>query len=205
MTRRITISLVCGLAITPIARAEEPKKAAKPAAGQPDDAAMKEYFEKYATPGDGHKPLKALVGNWNAQVTMWMAPDAPPQTSTSTSKGELIMGDRYLREEFRGTFMGQPFQGLSLTGFDNYKKEYVSTWIDSMGTGMMISRGKADANGKVITQTGEWDDPMIKKTKKMRMVTRIENDNKHVMEMYEKIPGKKEYKSMEIVYTRAGK
>ena len=35
--------------------------------------------------------------------------------------------------------MGMPFNGLSLEGYDNAKKEFTSIWIDNMGTGTSIS------------------------------------------------------------------
>jgi hypothetical protein len=35
--------------------------------------------------------------------------------------------------------MGMPFEGLGYTGYDNVKKQYFGTWIDSMSTGIMTS------------------------------------------------------------------
>ena len=49
----------------------------------------------------------------------------------------MILGGRYLEQRYEGTMMGQPFSGIGVTGFDNYKKKFVSTWVDSMGTAIM--------------------------------------------------------------------
>jgi hypothetical protein len=34
-----------------------------------------------------------------------------------------------------------PFEGISTLGYDNAKKTFFSTWIDNMGTGMMVMEG----------------------------------------------------------------
>ena len=45
------------------------------------------------------------------------------------------MGGRYLHGMFKGTAMGQPFEGASVSGYDNTKKKYFNVWVDSMSTG----------------------------------------------------------------------
>src|SRR5579872_6588365 len=99
----------------------------------------------YATPGDSHKMLAKFTGNWTATVTMWMQPGAQPVSSTASCTSEMILGGRYLQSKNSGNFMGQPFEGIGLAGYDNAKKAFVSSWIDNMGTGLM-------------TMTGTWDD-----------------------------------------------
>ena len=45
------------------------------------DPAMQEMMKKAdaaCTPGTAHQALDPLVGDWNAEVKTWMAPDAPP-------------------------------------------------------------------------------------------------------------------------------
>jgi hypothetical protein len=50
--------------------------------------------------------------------------------------------------------------------------------------------------------TGTMDDVFTGKPTKLRTVTRIVDANKHVMEMFGPDPAGKEFKMMEIVYTR---
>ena len=76
-------------------------------------------------------------GEWNEEVTMWMAPGAPPTVSKATAKNEMIMGGRYQLSKSTGTMMGMPFEGMSTVGYDNAKKQFTSTWIDNFGTGTM--------------------------------------------------------------------
>ena len=60
----------------------------------------------------------------------------------------------------------------------------------------------ADSTGKVITYEREEFDPATKSHTKGRDVLRIEGDDRQVLEFYKLLPGGKEYKMMELVFTR---
>ena len=128
---------------------------------------MMKKMEAAGTPGAAHKALEPLVGDWNAEVKMWMAPDAPPNVTKATAKSTFVMNGRFVQQDFKGEFMGKPFRGMSLVGYDNMKKQYNYVWIDDMSTGMFTSEGKAEDGAKVITfegtyacpETGQLDKP----------------------------------------------
>jgi hypothetical protein len=155
----------------------------------------------YATPGEVHKMLAKSAGSWSATVTMWMQPGAPAQTSTAEATNEMILGGRYLRSVNKGNFMGMPFEGIGITGYDNAKKLFVNSWVDNMGTGIMTMSGPWDDATKSITYTGSMVDPMSGKDTPFREVWRFLDDNHQVMEMYYPFEGK-DFKSMEIKFTR---
>lgn len=54
--------------------------------------------------------------------------------------------------------MGMPFQGMGLYGYDNYKKKFTSTWVDSISTTKNDSEGLIDRTGKVINFYGTMDE-----------------------------------------------
>ena len=70
----------------------------------PDDAMMKAW-EAYMTPGDVHKMMAKDDGTWDAEVSMWMSPDASPAKSTGSCTNTMIMGGRYQQSSFKGTMM----------------------------------------------------------------------------------------------------
>ncbi|PYQ35343.1 MAG: hypothetical protein DMF55_07560 [Acidobacteria bacterium] len=182
--------------------ADEKAKSAKPAAGkQMDEKAMMEMMAKYSTPGPEHKALEQFVGTWDADVKMWMAPGAPPQESTGTAENKMALGGRFLEQHYEGTFMNQPFTGMGYTGYDLYKKQYIGTWMDSMGTSIMNSTGTADASG-TMTFTGKMDDPVAKKTQPFKETMKVVDNDHHVFEMWSPGPDGKMFKMMEISYTR---
>jgi hypothetical protein len=159
-------------------------------------------MEKLAQPSEHHKHLEATVGHFKAHSKMWFEPGKPAVESDAESTNEWVLGGRFVKQTYKGTFMGQPFEGMGLSGYDNFKKKYVCTWVDTSSTSMMTTEGEGD--GKTITAHGEVDEPSMpgKKTK-VKTVTKIESNDKHTYEMFFTMPGQdKEAKVMEITYTR---
>ncbi len=181
--------------------ADEKAKKTAPAAGKMDEKAMMEMMAKYSTPGAEHKKLEGFVGTWDTTTKMWMEPGAVPQESTGTSENKMVLGGRFLEQNYEGTMMGQPFTGKGYTGYDIYKKRYVGTWMDSMGTAVLLTTGTADPSGK-MTLTGEMDDYMTGKTANLKTtITTVDNDH-HVFEMWAPDQAGKMFKMLEIHYAR---
>ena len=176
------------------------EKDAKAAA--PEQEEMMKKWMAVATPGPEHKALEALVGDWDVASRWWMAPGAPPEESKGTSKVRSILGGRFVQEDYSGQFMGKPLNGLGLTGYDNFKKRYASSWVDDSGTAMYTSTGKAAADGKSFTFTGRMDDPMSdEKNKPVKYVIKILSPSKRIFEMHEPARGEKSLVA-EMTYTR---
>jgi hypothetical protein len=169
--------------------------------GEMEMQEMMEVYNKLGTPGAHHKLLANMAGSWNAKVKSWMGPDTPPTESNGTSEDKMVLGGRFLQQDFTGDMMGSKFTGIGFTGYDNHTKKFVSTWMDSMGTGILFFEGTAGADGKSITQESSYDDP-IKGPMKWRSVTKFVDDNTHLFEMYGVDNSGKEEKMMEITYTR---
>jgi hypothetical protein len=170
---------------------------AKAEAGGPDAAAL----AKYAGPSDKHKLLASLAGSWDAHSKAFLRPGQPPQENHGTSENKLILGGRFLQEDYSNTFGKMPFQGHGLTGYDLAKQKYVNVWVDNLGSGLTLSEGSLDPSGKVLTFTGSMFDPHSGKDRPTKTVTRIESADRHVFEIYDIVDGK-EVRIMEVVYTR---
>ncbi|XZF14190.1 DUF1579 domain-containing protein [Chitinophagaceae bacterium MMS25-I14] len=162
-------------------------------------------WQENMTPGEEHKMMAKADGEWNAVVTMWMSPDAPPTKSNATCTNKMILGGRYQQSTNKGSFNGMPFEGMNILGYDKAKKAYVSSWIDNMGTGIMNMEGKWDDATKSIQFMGSMVDPMSGTDTKVRETFSTEGNDKQHLEMYVVMPDGKEFKTMDIVYTRAKK
>jgi uncharacterized protein DUF1579 len=112
------------------------------------------------------------------------------------------MAGRYLQENYDGKVLGQAFHGMGILGYDNFKKKYESVWVDSMATGIQIATGTYDTATKTFTTIGEDIDPSNGKPMKIRDTLKIINDNEQHMEMFGQPAGMKEYKMLEIHYTK---
>lgn len=202
--REWTFAVCAGLAFAGASAAQDPKPADKKPAEKPmsaEEKAAMEAWEKFATPAEGHAKLAGMVGTWDAEVTSFWAPGEPAK-SKGTSENRLVLGGRWVESRFRAEMMGQPFEGLGYTGYDNYKKKYVGTWMDTMSTAVMLTEGNYDASGKKMTSTSTMDDVMTGKPTTVRMVSTIQDDDHHLFEMFGPDPSGKEVKQMEIRYTR---
>ncbi|QQS38136.1 MAG: DUF1579 domain-containing protein [Ignavibacteriales bacterium] len=164
-------------------------------------SAEEKAWMEYMTPGKAHQMLAESVGSWKVHTKMWMDPSAPPMESDGTSNAEMILGGRYLQSTFTGTMMGMPFEGISMTGFDNAKKEFFNTWIDNMGTGLAYATGKYNEKNNSTEFKGMMVDPMTGKDTPFREVFKMIDKNKMVMEMYWE-EGGKEFLGLELTYTR---
>lgn len=155
----------------------------------------------YMTPGNFHAMIAKDNGTWNADITMWNGPDSPAVKNTGTVVNTMILGGRYQQAKHTATFWGMPFEGISTLGYDNAKKVFVSSWVDNMGTGIMHSEGTYDSTSRTIQFKGMSTDPTTGKETVIRENFTWLEPNKQKMEMFMTMHGK-EYKNMEIVFTR---
>jgi hypothetical protein len=99
--------------------------------------------------------------------------------------------------------MVMPYEGTSTTGYYNIKKVFFTTWMDNMSTMIMNMEGNWDDATKTINFKGKMICPGNGKECEMREVYKMVDNNHHLMEMYgPDMQTGKEYKSMEIKFTR---
>lgn len=184
--------------------AETAAAPAAEAAAQPavPDAAMQEKM-KLMAPGEAHKALEPLVGKWNYKSKFTM-PDGKTEESAGTSETTLIYGGRFIKQEVKGTWMGQPFEGTGYIGYDNVRGEYQSIWLDGMMTGIMKDAGSYDAAAKTFSFSGINSCPMTgEKEMKTRSQIVITDNDHNTMTAFVPGPDGKEMQAMEIVSERA--
>jgi len=166
-----------------------------------DSAAQMKAWQEYATPGNPHKMMADEVGTWNCDMTFWSEANGKPEKATSIAVIRMILGGRYQEADYKGTMMGQPFEGKSTLAYNNASEEYTTTFIDNMGTGMMVAMGRYDESKKSMELKGEMVNPVNGKKTPYREVYTIVDPKTRKMEMYD-VKNGSEYKSMEIVMTK---
>jgi hypothetical protein len=218
---RLLAVLVTALLVIPsFAQGQTPAPATSPAVvnasqaattGQPSQAEMMAKMMEMMKLNDNHKLLGDLAGTWNYKVKFWMNPDpkAPPSESSGISVTKAIMGGRYYTTDVNGMMKmpgadgkmkDVPFKGMAFDGYDNVKQKFLNSWIDNMGTGILMAEGTYDAATKTFTYTAEMEMMPGMKQKVREMVKIVDKDH-HTFEYYEDRGGQ-EAKTMEINYTR---
>ena len=169
-----------------------------------DSATRMKAMMDYGTPGKMHEMMASWNGTWSSETTIWDYEGATPMQSTSIAVNSMIVGGKNQSSKHTGNMMGMPFEGLSITGYDNATKQFVSSWIDNWSTGIMNMAGTWDEATKTITLTGTSPD-ICRPGKEctFREVFTIVDDNMHNMVMYGPDPKTgKEYKVMEMKMSR---
>ncbi len=146
-----------------------------------------------------HAKLKETVGEWEVDAQMWMAPGAPPKAFKGKAVRTSILNGKYIREKFTSTFMGRPFEGMLILGFDTIKKEYVSVWVDTMSPVPAISRG-TEKDG-VLVLVG-MEPGMAGKMVKNRTTVEFKGDDEAILTNYHIADDGTEAIQMKMVYKR---
>ncbi len=154
-----------------------------------------------------HELLKPFVGTFASTVTLWMGP-GEPLVSTGTMTNTLVLGDRFLCQDYQGDPNDGPFSGFAGKGFWGYNtatSRFEGFWIDSCGTGMQLENGSVDESGRVWTMMGQSPDPQNPHSNntitKKSIITLIDNDH-HTLEMSFQSPDGSWNKCMKIEYRR---
>jgi hypothetical protein len=206
---RIALPLAALLLATSALADEAPAAAEAPAGAAsasmpemtPEQKAEMEAYRKAGTPGPQHARMAATAGTYDLALKSWHEPGGPAMDETGTATRTVILEGRVIAEDLSSSMMGQPFTGHGMSGYDNVTEKHWSTWTDSMSTGLMVSEGTCDAQD-ACTFTGSWNDPLTKKPVVARMTTRWTSPTVQVFEMYGPAKDGKEFKMMEITYTK---
>ena len=198
----MAIACALGLSITRTGAQDKAKSDPKPSAAEAQEM-MKKWMEA-AKPGENHKFLEQMVGKWDTVTRLWTGgAEQPPSESKGTTEAKWIMDGRFVLEEATGQMMGMPYHSTTISGYDNFKKKYVFSYVSNIETAMYTGEGRLDFSKQVLTAFGSMDEPMTGEVNKpIKYVTRIINKDKHVFEIYDAVGSPNEFKAVEIVYTR---
>lgn len=176
---------------------------AAPMAQEMDDEQMRAWMAA-ASPNENHEVLSPLVGSWSHDLTFWQTPEAEPMKMSATSEARWVMDGRYVQADYTGEFMGMPFQGRDMIGYDNLRQKYFSVWIDNHSTGPMDAWGTYDPATKTLTLEGTSIDPMTGATIESRSTLEFLDDGSVHYESHMKGADGEMFKHMEIHSTKTG-
>lgn len=114
------------------------------------------------------------------------------QKSAGTMEYKMVMGGRFQQATYKGTMLGQPFEGSRLLGYDNLRKVFTNSWVDNMSTAVMYMEGTYDEASKTISLKGKNTNPETRRLCDMRQTMKMIDDKTQLMEMYAIPEGGKE-------------
>ncbi len=101
-------------------------------------------------PTQEHGWLQKFTGEWTTESKGTMGPDQPPMQCSGTLTSRKL-GEFWIVNEMKGEMSGAPMTGIQTIGYDEVKKKYVGTWVDSMTAFMWQYEGSVGPSGKVLT------------------------------------------------------
>ena len=190
MSFGIAVMLCVGI----VATAQEPEMTAEMQAEMAGWMAL-------AEPAEHHEHLAAYAGKWKTQIKMWMAPGAEPMLTESAAEAKWIFDGRFLEWHHSGDFMGSPYSGMGIDGYNNADKRYESVLLDNFGTLIVFYTGGCSNDGKVREMRGSFTNPTAGSVIEQRNVFSWIDDDHFKLESFMQM-GDEEYKQLEMLYER---
>lgn len=162
---------------------------------------MKKY-QDYMTPGAMHQWMAKHAGTWEAEVSTWMDPSAPPSKAKATDMVTMTMNGLFQVGNFSSSMMGMPMTGQSTLGYNNATKMFVLSWIDNFSSGIISMTGTYDEKTKTLSLKGKQTDPISGKDTDIRQENKFIDDDTYTMTMYGAGMDGKEMKFMEGTFKR---
>lgn len=165
---------------------------------------------RLAMPGEEHRWLEPLVGEWAVEMLVYPGPDAEPIISNDvTATRGWTLGGRYLREELRGTVFGNPSARDGVLGYNRLDGRFEWVTVDTFEPGQMIYLGRGEATPEGFSLYGESTEAGMGpeptgRSRDLRFEFEIVSDDYNVQRIYARFPGESEYLFVEQRFSRMG-
>lgn len=174
-----------------------------PAASAESADSGSESAASAAQPGANHNLLDIFVGTWDVSANFDTGPGQPPETASGQMVNSWQLEGRWLKQEYAGQMASLgAFRGIGYLGYDNLQKSFVGTWMDTLSTSCIVSKGAFDQNRATFTLGGEFTAPGGAKFTQKQVITILSPD-RYVVTMYLTGPDGVEFKTGNLEYTRS--
>ena len=187
-TIRELLLLLCGGGVLIVASACTPLSEN---AGRSKRIRTAEQLIALNKPSVAHEVLRRLEGDWCVEWRPAVEGGAVSELSGGFSEISSVMDGRFIEERFQGVLAGKPFEWRNFIGFNNAVGLYEGVWMDSLGTGMTLTKGRFDKESDTIFFVGSVYNPVSEKSEHTRsklvfiredalsLFVKSEEDSKH--------------------------
>ena len=158
---------------------------------------------RHSEPTVHHDVLDNLWGKWQYAVTI--DGDVANEPLILDADYRWALGGRFLVGRYDGYVDGGLFQAREILGYDSFRGEYRSVWVDNNTTAFTLSTGEYDARTKTLTFKGVQDN--VEKNLRdepFRFVYRFIDDDHFRIEIWRPDPAGKMVKGTTVNATRKG-
>ncbi len=169
------------------ASAQQPPPA--PGAGMPSKKEIAASLAQQGKPGPEHKNLAPLVGEFDFEVRMNVAPGVPPIVAKGSNKADWVLGERFVASVTEPAADEELKVGsISYFGYDKRTKKYFWFGMDSTDTYSVYAEGDYDAATRTFTLYGENLEEQLGGKAKFKNVLTINDDGGRTMKIMVQAP-----------------
>jgi len=151
-----------------------------------------------------HAILAGLAGKFTTAVRVYTGPYARIFDTEGVAEGKLMMGGAFVQFTHAEQRMKQPFEGLTLYGFDQATGKYAASSVDSTSTAIVTYIGTYDAEKKQLVMTGRFSDQKLRVlTIVRRVITFVDATTWTLEEFVSPKAGDPETKLVTITFKRS--
>lgn len=160
-------------------------------------------------PGDQHRWLEPLVGDWTVEMLVYPGPGATPLVASGLrATRRWILDGRYLREELRGTVFGNAAARDAILGFNRLDGRFELVTVDTFEPGQMSYAGREEPTPSRFSMHGESTEAGMGaeptgRRRALRFEIEIRGADENVQRIHVRYPGGPEFLFVEQRFTRA--
>jgi hypothetical protein len=181
------------------------------ASAQDKPASEPPAFVTRGIPGDGHKAMEPLAGDFEVRMILYGALGTPdkPFTATLKTHREWVGDGRFLHDITSGDIPGGRYWRMGTLGYSVMDKRFEWVTQDAINASMMIYIGKSGAGAHFpasltgyFTDQGVLGEKFAGKRIAQRSEISIQDQDHHRIDIYFTPPGEKERLFDRKEYTR---
>ena len=145
--------------------------------------------------------LASLVGTWQGENHLWLAPGEPLRLSETTAEIAEIAHGQFIEMRYQWADEGKPQEGTIILGqiFDAVKAVWFDTW--HMANQFMVCEGRVDGN--IVSVKGAYAAPPGPDWG-WRIAFEPRGPDAFRFTMYNITPDGQEFLAVEVLYSRIG-
>jgi len=185
----------------PPAPPKEEFKGADPREHSPAD--MNRRMMESIAPNRFHKRLERFLGDWDVELRIWMMPGAEPMVSKGSAQWTWLYPGKWIQGDSDVSMMGMQVRSRTVMGYDNFKRKYVSSVVNSLETALRSFEGNFGKDENSLYLYGSVDEYMTgEHDKTAASVFRFDGADRFTMEVHDLAIGLENARVFEMVMTR---
>jgi hypothetical protein len=129
--------------------------------------------EAASQPGPQHLNLMRLDGDYVIKEEFYPPGQTTPLESDGTATLRSEMGGRFIVERNAGGYLGEPYVGLRVYGYNNGSKKYEGVWTSSKSTAVISLLGESKDGGITIEYVGTYHEDATGNLRTMQITLHI--------------------------------